>query len=145
MALTVTTTELATFMQDTDIDVDRATLLIRLATNLCSSVVTPVPDNADGVVLSVASRAYTNPTGVQAETIGPTTVQFGSTSGGIYLTKSDTATLNRLAGRGGGAFTVNPISPDAGCHLYPWDENLWGLPGSVDIGDDVDGFEDGTP
>jgi hypothetical protein len=110
------------------IDGTRATFLIGLAESLCASIVDPVPANANVVVLSVAGRAYTNPDGVAAHTIGPESVQYGSTLGGLYLTKADVATLKRMAGVGG-AFTVDPTPADAGTLVYPWDENLWGFEG----------------
>lgn len=106
------------------INENRADLLIQLAEDLCSTIVNPIPDSAKAVVLSVAGRAYMNATGVQSQTVGPETVQYGSSFGGLYLTKVDIATLQRCAG-GGGAFTINPTAPTAGSELYPWDENIW--------------------
>jgi hypothetical protein len=103
----------------------RATLLIELATELCTSVVTPIPDNARAIVMTVAARAYTNASGVLAQTVGPATVQYGASSGGgLYLTKWDIAALKRCAGIGG-AFTINPVSVDAATGLYTWDQNVW--------------------
>jgi hypothetical protein len=90
-----------------EIDGDRADLLIASAISLCQTVVKPLPEGADAVVLSVAGRAYVNPQQVSYETIGPMSVQRPSGSGGLYLTKSDKSALKSLAGRGG-AFTVDP-------------------------------------
>jgi hypothetical protein len=114
------------------IDTARATLLLGLATDLCSSIVTPLPDASRAVVLSIAARAYANPTGMAAQTVGPESVQYGTqyggTAGGIYLTKQDRATLRRIAGTGG-AFTVDPTPADAGQGLPVWDQNVTWLDG----------------
>lgn len=84
----------------------RADLLIQTAIGLCQTVVKPLPEGAEAVVLSVAGRAYVNPQQVSYETIGPMSVQRPQGSGGLYLTKSDKSALKSLAGRGG-AFTVD--------------------------------------
>ncbi|OUD04699.1 hypothetical protein [Streptomyces swartbergensis] len=94
------------------IDGDRADLLITTATSLCQTVVKPLPEGAEAVVLSVAGRAYVNPQQVSYETIGPMSVQRPQGSGGLYLTKSDKSALKSLAGRGG-AFTVDPTPATA--------------------------------
>lgn len=108
------------------IDADRAQLLLDLAVEQCQIIVSPLPDNARSVVLNVAARAYNNPTGVAAQTIGPESVQYGSTAIGVYLTKTDIETLQRLAGTGG-AFTVDPTPADAGTQIYPWDLNVFAI------------------
>ena len=97
------------------IDGNRADLMINQAIALCETIVKPLPDQASAVVLSVASRAYTNPQNVSYETIGPMSVQRPQGSGGLYLTKSDKAALKAAAGRGG-AFTINPTPATA----TPW-------------------------
>ena len=102
-----TAEQLGLYLDLDEIRGDRADLLIAQAVALCESVVKPLPDQATAVVLSVASRAYTNPQSVSYETIGPMSVQRPSGSGGLYLTKADKAALKSLAGRGG-AFTVDP-------------------------------------
>ncbi|MFE4818632.1 hypothetical protein ACFRFU_19795 [Streptomyces sp. NPDC056704] len=91
---------------------DRADLLLVTATALCKTVVSPLPEGAEAVVLSVAGRAYVNPQQVAYETIGPMSVQRPSGSGGMYLTKADRTALKSLAGRGG-AFTVDPTPASA--------------------------------
>ena len=95
-----------------EIDGDRADLLIATAISLCQTVVTPLPEGAEAVVLSVAGRAYVNPQQVSYETIGPMSVQRPSGSGGLYLTKADKSALKSLAGRGG-AFTIDPTPETA--------------------------------
>ncbi|MDX3324758.1 hypothetical protein PV405_08765 [Streptomyces sp. ME02-6979-3A] len=107
-----TAEDLGMYLGMTEIDGDRADLLIRQAVALAGSVVKPLPDDASAVVLSVAGRAYVNPQQVSYETIGPMSVQRPSGSGGLYLTKADKAALKSLAGRGG-AFTVDPTPATA--------------------------------
>ncbi|MYY79787.1 MULTISPECIES: hypothetical protein [unclassified Streptomyces] len=102
-----TVEDLGLYLDLAEIDGNRADLLLRMATSLCQTVVKPLPEGADAVVLSVAGRAYTNPQQVSYETIGPMSVQRPTGSGGLYLTKADKSALKSLAGRGG-AFTVDP-------------------------------------
>jgi hypothetical protein len=95
-----------------EIDGNRADLLLNTAIQLCQTVVKPLPEGAEAVVLSVAGRAYVNPQQVSYETIGPMSVQRPQGSGGLYLTKADKSALKSLAGRGG-AFTVDPTPSTA--------------------------------
>lgn len=125
MALTVTSTDLDTLLGlGGTIDTGRATLLLGLATDLCTAVINPVPDNARAVVLSMAARAYVNPSGVQSQTVGPASMAFSSAVPGLYMSKGDVSTLRLLAGQGG-AFTINPTPTDAGQNLPSWDQNIW--------------------
>jgi len=123
-----------------NIDTPRATLVLSLAQDMCSAIVTPIPDNARAVVYSVAIRAYTNLEGVSGETTGPTSVQYGPGAlGGISMTKREVAVLKMLAGVGG-AFTIDPTPSDAGQNLYPWDLNIWWLQGedqAMSMGEDT--------
>lgn len=113
MAFTPPTVEqLGLFLGLDEIDGDRADLLIASALSLCQTIVKPLPEGAEAVVLSVAGRAYVNPQQVSYETIGPMSVQRPSGSGGLYLTKADKSALKSLAGRGG-AFTVDPTPATA--------------------------------
>lgn len=107
-----TAEELGLFLGLDEIDGNRADFLVNKAISLCQTIVTPLPDGADSVVLSVAGRAYVNPQQVAYETIGPMSVQRPSGSGGLYLTKADKSALKSLAGRGG-AFTVDPTPETA--------------------------------
>jgi len=102
-----TVEQLGLFLGLGEIDGNRADLLIESAVSLCQTIVKPIPEGAEAVVLSVAGRAYVNPQQVSYETIGPMSVQRPSGSGGLYLTKNDKAALKSLAGRGG-AFTIDP-------------------------------------
>jgi hypothetical protein len=107
-----TVEQLGLFLGLEEIDGDRADLLINSALALCQTIVKPLPEGAEAVVLSVAGRAYVNPQQVSYETIGPMSVQRPSGSGGLYLTKADKSALKSLAGRGG-AFTVDPTPATA--------------------------------
>lgn len=98
-----------------EIDGNRADLLIGQAVALCLTVVKPLPDEATAVVLSVASRAYTNPGQATYETVGPMSVQRPAAAGGLYLSRADKTALKSAVGRGG-AFTANPTPDDA----TPW-------------------------
>ena len=126
MTLSVTSSDLDTFLNlDSTINAARADLLIELATDMCVSYIDPVPDGAKRIILSAAGRAYSNPDGVEAHTIGPELVTYGTTLGGLYLTKAEIADLKRMGGVGG-AFSVDPTPDDAFSSIYPWDENIWG-------------------
>jgi hypothetical protein len=92
------------------IDEARAELMLEQAILLAESIVTPLPAAASAVVLAVAGRAYANPQGVSYETVGPIAVQ--RPQAGLYMTRDERRTLQRLAGRGG-AFTVDPTPQDA--------------------------------
>lgn len=119
-----TAEELALSLDLAEINGARADFLITKAVNLCLTVVKPLPDEADTVVLSVAGRAYLNPGQVTYETIGPMSVQRPSGSGGLYLTKADKVALKSAAGRGG-AFTVDPTPEEADpSPTYPLDESF---------------------
>ncbi|GAA4799555.1 hypothetical protein [Streptomyces ziwulingensis] len=107
-----TSEQLGLYLGLDEIQGDRADLLLESAVALCETVVKPLPEGAQAVVLSVAGRAYVNPQQVSYETIGPMSVQRPSGSGGLYLTKADKSALKSLAGRGG-AFTVDPTPPSA--------------------------------
>lgn len=111
---TPTAEQLGLLLSLSEIDGNRADMLIGLATNLALSVVRPLPEEASAVVLGIAGRAYTNPTSASYQTIGPMSVQT-TQPGGLYLSKSDKVTLKSMAGRGG-AFTVDPTPATAN----PW-------------------------
>ncbi|MFE9777699.1 hypothetical protein ACFYPA_06030 [Streptomyces sp. NPDC005775] len=110
--VTPTAEQLGLYLGLDEIQGDRADLLISTAVKLCQTVVRPLPEGAEAVVLSVAGRAYVNPQQVSYETIGPMSVQRPSGSGGLYLTKADKSALKSLAGRGG-AYTVDPTPETA--------------------------------
>ncbi|MEU4154697.1 hypothetical protein [Streptomyces antimycoticus] len=117
-----TAEQLGLYLDLSEINGDRAHLLIQQAIALCETVVKPLPDQATAVVLSVAGRSYVNPQAVSYETIGPMSVQRPQGSGGLYLTKADKTALKALAGRGG-AFTVDPTPDTADPSVtYPVDD-----------------------
>lgn len=123
--MTVAASDLGTYLGAADIDVNRATYLISLATALCTSIVDPLPDGADAVVLDVVARAYGNPANVTQQTVGPYSASYGTVAGGLWLTRANKATLRRLGG-GGGAFTIDTTPDTAGEGLPIWDS---GTPG----------------
>jgi hypothetical protein len=110
MPLEVTAEELALYLNLTEINGDRADLMITQAIGLAESIVSPLPDSASATILAIAGRAYANPQGVSYETVGPIAVQ--RPQAGLYMTADERRTLRRLAGRGG-AFTVDPTPADA--------------------------------
>jgi hypothetical protein len=101
--LSVETDDLATYL-GAPVDEDRASLLIELAMDLCAAIINPVPDTAKAIVLTAAGRAYSNPTGVTSEFVGP--YQTTRPAGGVYLTKQERSALRLLTGSGG-AFNVD--------------------------------------
>jgi hypothetical protein len=117
----ITSTDLGAYLGST-VDEDRATRLIDLATQLCQSIVSPLPDGSAVVVLDVAARAYSNPTSVPQQAAGP--FSAGGAPGGLWLTRSNKSTLRRLAGSGG-AFTIDTMPATAGSGLPWWGRNSY--------------------
>lgn len=109
-------TDLSLYLGET-LDVDRANKFIDLAEKLCLSVVSPLPDGAEAVVLDVATRGYSNPQNITEQATGPYIAAYGSVGGGLWLTRNNTATLRRLSGSGQ-AFTIDPTPADAGPANY---------------------------
>lgn len=107
MVLAVTTHDLALYLDEDEVDEDRALLLLGLAQGLCEQVVSPLPDGAKAVILSSTARAYSNPTQVIQDGAGP--FQQTLPSGGVYLTRNERAALRRASGTGG-AFSVDLIA-----------------------------------
>lgn len=110
MPVNVDAEQLALYLGLDEIDEARATLMLDQAVLLAESIVKPLPDAASAVVLAIAGRAYANPQGVAYETVGPISVQ--RPQAGLYMTRDERRTLQRLAGRGG-AFTIDPTPADA--------------------------------
>jgi hypothetical protein len=99
---------LGTTIDNTD---ERAILVLQLAHDLCETVVSPIPTLAKGVELAVAARAYNNVTSAHQMSLGSAAVSFGAQNsstgvGGLYLSRSEKATLRRISGRSG-AFSIN--------------------------------------
>lgn len=117
MTFFISPEDLGTYLGAT-VDIDRAQFLIDQATDLCTSIVDPLPDAATSVVLDVAARAYANPTSVPNQAVGP--FSMGGASGGLWLTRQNKSTLRRLAGSGG-AFTIDTMPTTAGSGLPWWD------------------------
>lgn len=108
--------DLSTFL-GSDVDADRADLLLGMAEKLCLSVVSPLPDGAEAVVMAVAARAFSNPQNATSQATGPYLTSYGAIGGGLWLTSRDEATLRRLSGSGG-AFTIDPTPATAGAGNY---------------------------
>lgn len=125
--MTVTPTDLGTYLGQA-VDPDRAQLLIDMAVGLCESIVTPLPDAADAVVLDVVTRAFVNPANAETQTAGPFAAGFGAVGGGLWLTRQNKAALRRLSGSGG-AFTIDTMPVTAATSLPSWEVNNWGSSG----------------
>lgn len=124
--MTVAPADLATYL-GAEVDEARAQFLIDRATDLCLSIVTPLPAGSDAVVLDVAARAFTNPTNASSQNVGPFQTSYGGAAGGLWLTKQNKATLRRLAG-GSSAFSIDPTPANVldgtvtqGLPFWDWD------------------------
>lgn len=100
-----TSEDLRVYLGLDTIDAARADLMLTLAHGLCEAIVSPVPAGAMGVELAVAGRAFTNVTSAHQVSLGSAAASFGAQNssmgvGGLYLSRSDKATLRLLAGRG---------------------------------------------
>lgn len=111
----------------TEAETARAEFLLAQATTLAEGLIDPLPDTAAPVILSVAGRAWGNPAGASNETAGPFAVQR---PGGLYLTRQDRASLNRLGGKGG-AYTIDPTPVEGVDPSVTWpvpgvdDDTVW--------------------
>ena len=100
---------LAEFASALQRDLDTATanlLLLDLAQGLIEEEIgarDPWPTTAKAIALAAAGRAYRNPEGVDRETVGGTTSDYGAEEMGVYLTDAEVARLQKwLNDRGGG-------------------------------------------
>lgn len=110
MSVITTTADLATFMNVT-VDDDRAQLMLDCVEGEAVSIAGPLPGEARGVVLTAAARAYANPLSTSSQSADGASASW--VPGGLFLSRQERRTLRRLAGIGGGAFTVNPTPADA--------------------------------
>lgn len=133
--MTVAPTDLGTYL-GTTVDTTRAQYLIDRATDLCQSILNPLPAGSDAVVLDVAARAYVNPGNVTSQGTGPFSANYGTVSGGLWLTRQNKRTLRRLAG-GSGVFTIETAPDTAGSNLPWWDVNHWGFGPTVSDWDET--------
>lgn len=118
-----------------EVDEARAALILQNAQALCESIVAPLVPADAAVVLDVAVRAFSNPANVDSQAAGPYPINYGTVSGGMWLTKQNKATLRRNHS-GGGAFSYDPTPDDAGTCLPPWDQNVTWLEG-VPLAEDL--------
>jgi hypothetical protein len=91
----------------------RADQILSMAQDLAETIVTPLPAAAKAVVLAVSARAYNNVTSAHQMGLGSAQVSYGAQNssmgvGGLYLSRSDKATLRALAGRGS-AFSAGTL------------------------------------
>lgn len=110
MSTVATVADLATFTNVT-LDETRAQQMLDLVEDLASGIVSPLPATAKVIILTAAARALPNPAGTTAQSSGGSSASWAP--GGVYLTKAERGNLRRLAGIGGGAFSVN-TAPHAG-------------------------------
>lgn len=108
-----TSAELGVYLGLDSIDTARADLLLRLAHERMSQIVSPVPESARGIELSIAGRAYGNISSARQMGIGSAQVSYGAPTssvgvGGLYISKSERADLRRAAGRTG-AFSIDVL------------------------------------
>lgn len=106
-----TPADLGVYLGLSDIDTIRAALLLQLAHDRMELIVSPVPEVARSIELSIAGRAYTNVTSAHQAGIGSAQVSYGSQNsssgvGGLYVSKTERADLRRMAGRTG-AFSID--------------------------------------
>lgn len=107
----VTPDDLGVYLNDSGINVGRASAMITDAQTLCETIVSPLPTAASVVVKRVAARAYVTTTttkGAQIAAAGSPFVGTVGSAGGVWLTRADKADLRRLAGSGG-AFSIDPL------------------------------------
>jgi hypothetical protein len=98
--------DLEAYLGITDIAQERAVMLLEMAAQACESVVRPLPEGSDWIVLDVAANAYTSPPGPGgAAAVGPFSGQVAP--GGVFLSRRQTEALRRLANRSTGAFTID--------------------------------------
>jgi hypothetical protein len=123
MTSIATVDDLATFLNVTDINEERALWLLDRAQEKCEAILSPLPETALGVVCDIAGRAYSNPTAANSQAPGPFGTPLGSLPGGLFITKANIAELRRLSTTSGsGAFTIDPTPADAGPY-NTWAQN----------------------
>lgn len=108
--------DLASYLRESNID-PSADLLVELANGIVTEVtgtLDPIPTRVRAVTLEVAARAYRNPQGASSETIDDYTYRRDgdTTAAGVYLTRTELATLRGLAGAvSASAYTIGVVSP----------------------------------
>jgi hypothetical protein len=90
-------------------DGPRAVLVVALAVTRAQAYLNPVPEAARAIILDVATRGFTNPTGTRSEAAGPFSRTFSTSE--VYLTAGEREELLLLAQTAAGAsraFTITP-------------------------------------
>lgn len=105
MALGVT--DLEAYTGTSVADQSRAVMLLEASRQACESVVKPLPEGSDWIVLDVAANALVSPPGPGGQSsIGPFSGQ--TAPGGVFLSQRQSEALRRLANRtSAGAFTID--------------------------------------
>jgi hypothetical protein len=103
--------DLQTFTGLTNLDTDRAQQLLNLIEADAASIVSPLTASMMGVILTAAARALPNPAGIASQSVAGASTTWGA--GQLYLSRAERRTLRRIAGLGGGAFSIN-TAPAAG-------------------------------
>lgn len=127
----ITSDDLALYLNDSNINVERASAMIDRAQSLCESILSPLPASAAVVVERVAGRGYVTTTTARNAQLAAAGSPMGGpgAAGGVWLSRTDKSDLRRLAG-GGGAFTVDllPTGYVAPVQRF-WSED-WDVPPS---------------
>jgi hypothetical protein len=92
-------------LASTEVDVDRAELLLDLAQGLIVDEIgaqDPWPTAAKTVALAAAGRAYRNPQAYRRQASGPFSADYNAEEMGVYLTGSELERLHDWARRNGG-------------------------------------------
>ncbi|WP_018503077.1 hypothetical protein [Parafrankia discariae] len=100
-----------------------ASALVRLEAGLDwvagDGVTVTTPDVVVPVVVAMVRRSTDNPEGLTGETLGDHSWQMGNASADLYLTKAETKTVRRAAGRAGfGSIQLEgdlPVQPSEWC------------------------------
>jgi hypothetical protein len=99
--------DLEAYLGVADLANERAVMLLEASKQACESVVKPLPEGCEWIILDVAANAYSSPPGPGgAASVGPFSGQVAP--GGVFLSKRQVDALRRLAGRDtAGAFTID--------------------------------------
>jgi hypothetical protein len=125
----ISPSDLATYLNDPSLNVDRAVALIADAQMLCEAIISPLPAGASVVVKRMAGRAYVAVSSPRQAAVAAAGGQYGATPGGnagVFLWPSDEIDLRRLAGSGG-AFSIDLLPADyappaSWSYLSDWDQ-----------------------
>jgi hypothetical protein len=118
----ITPDDLAIYLRDSSIDVDRAAMMIEHAQAACEMIVNPVPATAAWIVCKVAGRGYVTATTSKAAAGSPMGAMPGGL-GGIFLMRAEERALRTLNG-GGGAFSIGTLPAGYATNLPWWESGV---------------------